>query len=178
MSPQGGYAAYRYGQPAGTAAAAYSDRYVGYLFLPKSEHFIVNNHIYICQNTLCIPYMSTARKTGTNILMNNCSVFFWKKSILSSLKHVMEHEKLNSVTVVEISNSSCLLNEWNIAFNNDSRVIWRWLGRIMGAQHAMFYIHCPCGCSVVWLRQKTQRFWVRLWGCGYGYVCHCEFCQF
>lgn len=31
VSPQGGYAAYRYAQPAGTAAAAYSDRYVGFI---------------------------------------------------------------------------------------------------------------------------------------------------
>lgn len=53
MSPQGGYAAYRYAQPAGTAAAAYSDRYVGFLF-PSECHlkvlcdgFIVNNQDFI-----------------------------------------------------------------------------------------------------------------------------------
>lgn len=40
VSPQGGYAAYRYAQPAGTAATAYSDRYV-YFLLPPEGHLKV-----------------------------------------------------------------------------------------------------------------------------------------
>lgn len=43
VSLQGGYAAYRYAQPAGTAAAAYSDRYntfssISEAFLKKISH--------------------------------------------------------------------------------------------------------------------------------------------